>query len=184
MKKQGLLSLTGIALLALIVLMTLQEWDYAAPPPPAARPDTPTLVLEQMQALRHTADGAIQYRLEASGLTWFEASDRSALDAPSVEMFGNKGRWLIKSKQGEMRQSEKIIDLQGQVLAQREGESPLLLETEQLIYQVEQERLQIPVAATITHEGGQTRAGELDADLKNGILTMRNGVETRYAPAQ
>src|SRR5690606_5911006 len=121
---------------------------------------------------------------EASGLTWFEASDRSALDAPSVEMFGNKGRWLIESKQGEMRQSEKIIDLQGQVLAQREGESPLLLETEHLIYQVDQERLQIPVAATVTHEGGQTRAGKLDADLKNGILTMRNGVETRYAPAQ
>src|SRR5690606_37131803 len=93
-KKQGLLSLTGIALLALIVLMTLQEWDYAAPPPPAARPDTPTLVLEQMQAQRHKPDGAIQYRLEASGLTWFEASDRSALDAPSVEMFGNKGRCL------------------------------------------------------------------------------------------
>lgn len=184
MKKQGLLSLTGIALLALIVLMTLHEWDYAAPPPPATRADTPTLVLEQMQATRHTEAGTIQYHLDAANLTWFEASDRSTLDAPSVEMFGNKGRWLIKAKQGEMRQSEKIIDLQGQVLAEREGESPLRLTTEHLIYDVDRERLQIPVAATVMHQGGRTDAGELDADLKNGILTMRNGVETRYAPAQ
>lgn len=182
MKKQGLLSLTGIALLALIVLMTLHEWDYATPPAPDQRPDVPTLVLEQLNATRHDESGKPVYRITASGLAWFEVTNRSTLEAPLVEMFGNKGRWLITAKKGEMRQSEKIIDLQDEVRAQREGDAPLSLETARLVYHAEGERLVIPAAVVIHHEGGETRAGQLEADLKNGVITMADGVETRYAP--
>jgi len=181
-KKQGLLSLTGIALLGLIVLMTLHEWDYATPPAPEQRPDVPTLVLEHLDATRHGESGEPIYRITANGLAWFEVTDRSTLDAPRVEMFGNKGRWLIEAKKGEMRQSEKIIDLQGEVRAQREGDAPLSLETAQLVYHADDERLVVPTPVVIRHEGGETRAGQLDADLRNGVMTMADGVETRYAP--
>src|SRR5690606_1905033 len=70
-KKQGLLSLTGIALLGLIVLMTLHEWDYATPPAPEQRPDVPTLVLEELDATRHGESGEPIYRITANGLAWF-----------------------------------------------------------------------------------------------------------------
>lgn len=182
MKKQGLLSLTGIALLALIVMMTLHEWDYATPPAPEQRPDVPTLVLEQLNAVRHDERGEPVYRITASGLSWFEVTNRSTLDAPLVEMFGNKGRWLIEAKKGEMRQSEKIIDLQGGVYAQREGDAPLSLETARLVYHADKEKLVIPGSVLIQHEGGETRAGQLEADLRNGVMTMADGVETRYVP--
>ena len=81
-----------------------------------------------------------------------------------------------------MRQSEKIIDLQGEVRAQREGDAPLSLETAQLVYHADDERLVVPTPVVIRHEGGETRAGQLDADLRNGVMTMADGVETRYAP--
>lgn len=183
MKRQGLLSLTGIALLSLIVLMTLHEWDYATPPPAERRDDTPTLVLEGMHAVRHTDSGALQYRLDADNLTWFEVTNRSTLEGPSVEMFGNNARWLIRAKQGEMRQAEKVIDLRGDVRAERDGPAGLTLQTEHLVYYADKEKLVIPAPSTIRHQGGQTSTGKLEADLRRGVMTLHNGVETRYVPA-
>ena len=182
MKRQGVLSLTGVALLGLIVMMTLHEWDYATPPPPPVRPDTPTMVLEQMHATSHDADGQLQYNISADDLTYFEVSDRSTLTQPHLEMFGKKARWLVTAKQGEMQQTQKIIDLRGDVSAEREGDQPLSLKTEHLIYHADQQTLVIPAAVDITHEGGHTHAGQLEADMKQGIITMKGGVETRYVP--
>jgi len=181
-KRQGLLSLTGIALLGLIVLMTLHEWDYSSAPPAPDRPDVPTLILDQMHASRHKANGTLQYRLDAANLAWFQASNRSEMQAPEVEMFGNTARWLVQANQGNMRESEKRIELQGNVRAERDGVEPLSLQTERMIYHAAEERLEIPVAVQIRHQGGRTRAGKLDADLRRGVIEIRGGVETRYVP--
>lgn len=182
MKRQGLLSLTGIGLLGLIVLMTLHEWDYSTPPASPDRPDVPTLILDQMQATRHKPDGSPQYHLSAANLSWFEASNRSQLDHPQVEMFGNTARWLVRANQGNMREAEKRIELNGDVRAERDGPEPINLRTERLIYLASEERIDIPVAVQITHQGGKTRAGSLQADMKKGVIEIRGGVETRYVP--
>ncbi|MDF1781600.1 MAG: LPS export ABC transporter periplasmic protein LptC [Alcanivoracaceae bacterium] len=182
MKRQGILSLTGVALLGLIVLMTLHEWDYSSATNTAQREDLPTLVIEQMSAIRHNPDGTPQYRIKAQGLTWFEVTDRSELENPDVEMFGNKARWLVTAEKGEMRQTEKQIDLRGSVRAKRTGDDPLSIVTEHLVYHTSEQRLVIPTSVKIEHIGGRTKAGKLDADLKQGIIKIRGGVETRYAP--
>ncbi len=182
MKRQGLLSLSGIALLAMIVLMTLHEWDYSTAPPTPERPDVPTLILEQMDATRHKPDGTPDYHLSASSLAWYETSNRSEMLEPRVEMFGNTARWLVQANQGNMRESEKRIELQGAVRAQRDGPEPISLRTEKLIYHAGEERLEIPVAVQIAHPGGRTRAGKLDADLNKGVIEIKGGVETRYVP--
>ena len=182
MKKQGLLSLTGIALLGLIVLMALHEWDYRSETSAEQRPDVPTLVLEQMSAVRHKPDGNVQYELSAASLAWYEATSRSEMLEPKVEMFGNTASWLVRANQGNMRESEKRIELTGDVRANREGPEPLNLRTETLVYHAAEERLEIPVPVSIQHVGGKTRAGKLDADLKKGVIEIRGGVETHYVP--
>ena len=182
MRKQGLLSLTGIALLGLIVLMTLHEWDYRSGASSELRPDVPTLLLEQMSAVRHQPDGRPQYALSAESLAWYEVTSRSEMSQPRVEMFGNTANWLVRANQGNMRESEKRIELKGDVRASRGGPEPLSLRTETLVYHAAQERLEIPVPVSIQHEGGRTRAGKLDADLKKGVIEIRGGVETRYVP--
>lgn len=182
MKKQGILSLTGIALLGLIVLMTLHEWDYAAPLITAERPDVPALILENMTSVRYNADGSRQYSVSAKNLSWFETSNRSELSEPSVEMFGNKANWFVSANQGKMQQEKKIMDLSGNVHARRDGLAPLSLQTEHLIYHANEERLHIPAKVSIKHVGGNTRAGQLDADLQQGIIKIKGGVETHYVP--
>lgn len=182
MKRQGILSLTGIALLGLIVLMTLHEWDYAAPLLTPERPDVPALILENMSSVRHNADGSRQYSLSAKSLSWFETSNRSELSEPAVEMFGNNANWFVSANQGKMQQGRKIMDLSGNVQARRDGSAPLSLETERLIYHANEERLHIPTKVRIEHLGGNTHAGQLDADLRKGIIKIKGGVETHYVP--
>lgn len=182
MKKQGILSITGIAILGLIVLMTLHEWDYAAPLITPERPDVPSLILENMQSVRHNADGTRQYSISAEGLSWFEKGNRSELTGPSVEMFSNNANWFVSANQGKMQQEKKVIELNGSVHARRDGPAPLSLKTERLTYYANEERLHIPAKVNVDHVGGNTRAGQLDADLKQGVIKMKGGVETHYVP--
>lgn len=182
MKRQGILSLTGIALLGLIVLMTLHEWDYAVAPTPQERADVPALVLKNMSSTRHNEDGSRQYQIKATSLIWFEASNRSELTQPVVEMFGNNANWFVSANTGKMQQEEKKLELRGNVQARRNGPQPLSLTTELLIYMADEERLSIPSDVSIDHQGGHTRAGQLDADMKQGVIKMQGGVETHYVP--
>lgn len=181
-KRQGLLSLTGIALLGLIVLMTLHEWDYALPDGRAPRDDVPSMVLEGIRAVSHQEDGTPEYRVAAASLTFYENSQRSQLTDPQIELFGRQGRWEVQAEQGQMDQVRKIIELDGNVKASRHGAQPVSLSADHLIYHADEERLQIPVPTHIMHEGGETRAGRLEANLREGLLVMQEGVETRYVP--
>lgn len=181
-KRRGLLSLTGIALLGLIVLMTLHEWDYALPDGGLAAEDQPSIILQGARAVSHKPDGNAEYEIEAESLTFFEVSQRSELGGPSLTLFGEEARWQVSARKGAMDQDRKVIQLSGNVHALREGASPLDVSTDRLVYDARQERMTIPVPVKVRHEGGVTHAGELEADLKQGVLLMGEGVETRYAP--
>lgn len=183
-KRRGLLSLTGIGLLGLIVLMTLHEWDYALPRSGERPEDQPSIILHGARAVSHRPDGSEEYEVEADRLTFFEASQRSELARPQVTLFDSAASWLVRAEHGAMDQHRKVIRLTGAVRARRDGPQPIEVDTDHLVYDARRERMTIPAPVEVRHQGGVTRAGELEADLERGVLMMNNGVETRYAPPQ
>ena len=73
MKRQGLLSATGILMLGLVMLMTLHEWDSTLPGQDNAVLEAPAIIADNVTARAFSEeDGSLQYHLTADNLVQFE----------------------------------------------------------------------------------------------------------------
>lgn len=186
MKRQGLLSTTGLLLLGLIAAMTLHEWEDVVPgsqeTPQQKR--APTLVASGIQARSFDDNGELRYQLSAQHLTRSADGERTNLTQPDLTVKGNDRVWTIDADQGEVAGSGNEITFSGNVHAHGDGQQPLSLDTSTLHYYPDRKTVSAPDSVVITHPSGTTRAGSLEADLAAGTLQLRGQVETRYeAPA-
>ena len=85
MKRQGLLSATGILLLGLVMLMTLHEWDSALPGKDNAVAMAPAIIADQVSARAFSEkDGSLQYHLTADSLVQFDHNPLTKMQAPEI----------------------------------------------------------------------------------------------------
>lgn len=183
MKRQGLLSTTGLVLIALIIGLTLHEWEDQVPLRDNTQPTGPALVVEGAKAHSFSETGELSYRLTAERLSRFEDIQRTEMVSPRVEVIRTDQRWTVNADSGIVEGPDNDLLLAGNVLAQRRGDAPLRLSTARLRYFPEGNRVEAPSDVVIQHPGGETRAGHLDADIGTGILNLGGRVESRYVPA-
>lgn len=180
MRRQGLLSTTGLVLMVLIIGLTLHEWEDEVPLRDTGEPTGPALVVEGARARSFGEDGQLRYSLRAEHLERFEDEARTELRAPDVEMMQGAQHWRVNAEEGTVTGAANDLALRGQVHAERLQGSPLSLDTGELHYFPDQNRMTAPHGAVIRHPGGSTRAGHLEADIGSGILTLGEQVESRY----
>lgn len=180
MKRQGLLSATGLMLLGLIVLMTLHEWEDRVPDFLTQREDTPMIIAESISARTYTLEGRLEYDLHAAKLTEMDVLGETRLEQPRLALHDDRLVWEVHSEAGEVSDKGRHIRLLGGVDARHFGDQPMTLQTEELIYRSAQERISAPGAVLIMHPSGSTRAGAMDANLATGELELKNRVESRY----
>lgn len=184
MKRRGLLSTTGLVLIALVIGLTLHEWEGAVPLDRKQAPSGPELVMEGVQAHSFNDQGRLHYRLDALVLSRYEEQPpRTLMSVPTLELHDDDTVWHIQSLEGLIEGDNQVIRLDGEVSAHRQGQPPLALETETIQYRPEQQQLSAPGDVLIRHQGGSTRAGALEGNLGTGRLELRQNVESRYAPA-
>ena len=98
MKRQGLLSASGILLLGLIVLMTLHEWDNPLEEDREAFLNAPMIIADRIVAKAYDEeDGRVQYRLVANHLEQYERDALTTLTEPVLRMDNSNGLWTIQS---------------------------------------------------------------------------------------
>lgn len=184
MKRQGLLSVTGILLLGLVMLMTLHEWDSSETVSDQAVRQAPAILAEGITARAFSEkDGTLEYYLTASHLTQYDHKPRTQLENPELVMANDKGNWDIRGDQGEVQNNGNLIVFTGQVIANNSAQK-VQLNTEKLRYNSNQGRVIAPGPVSLQSESGTTQAGAMDADINGGILNLRKGVKSEFnAPA-
>lgn len=180
MKRQGLLSATGLILLSLIVLMTLHEWEDRVPALLTQREDTPMIIAEAVMARSYTVAGQLEYDLQADKLTEMDLLGETVLEQPRLALHDTQRVWEVEAQTGRVTDKGRHIRLSGAVAARHFGDQPLTLQTEELIYRSSQEQISAPGTVRITHPSGSTRAGAMEANLATGELQLKNRVESRY----
>ena len=184
MRRQGLLSLTGILLLVLLALLTMHEWERVVPAgnPAATGKPPPMLQLSGVSGRSFNDQGGMEFRLEASDMNWLEAEGVSEMTAPRLWLPVADGEWQIEAESATMKEHREHIELVGNVLARRQGMMPMELETRVLHYLARKEQVTAPERVLIRTEQGSMTAGAMDANLLEQVIRLRNGVETRYVP--
>lgn len=185
MKREGLLSATGVLLLGIIALLTLHEWEDRVPGLSRQQIEAPALIIEGMRAEAFTASGALQYRLSAGEVIQFDHDNSMRITTPQLELRSPELTWEIHAEQGAMVDDGRLVTLsQGVNARYLAGDQPLTIQTGELQYRPRDEQLSVPGSVEIVHTGGHTRAGALDADLRTGLIQLRNRVESHYDVSQ
>ena len=180
MKRQGLLSASGIVLLGLIVLMTLHEWDNPLESDREAFLSAPLIIADDIVAKAYDRDtGQVLYDLKATHLEQYQREALTTLTEPDLRLDNDKGAWTIRSRRGEVRDNGDIIVFIDQVNARSETRD-VTLTTDQLEYLNDANRIRAPGAVTLLHPDGRTRAGNMESDLTNGEIILGRGVASEF----
>lgn len=184
MRRQGLLSATGILLLGLVVLMTLHEWDSSLPGEDEAVLTAPAILATKISARAFSEEnGELQYHLIADNLVQYDHNPLTEMTQPRLSMANEQGTWTIASDNGTVEQNGKLIIFSGEVQA-RNPDQKIELDTDELRFDSDANIATSPGSATLRFESGETRAGALEADLDKGVLSLDQGVESEFnAPA-
>lgn len=184
MKRQGLLSATGILMLGLVMLMTLHEWDDSLPGQEDAILTAPAIVAKDITARAFSEeDGRLQYYLTAETLTQYDHNPLTEMQQPELEMANDESTWTIVSEQGVVQENGDLIVFSGDVKA-RNRQQKITLDTQELRFRSDSNIASSPGNVDLEFESGKTRAGALEADLDKGILTLEKGVKSEFdAPA-
>ncbi len=180
MKRQGLLSVTGILLLGLIVLMTLHEWGN--PLDPAQREaflNAPVIIAKGVEAESFTDTGKLQYHLDADHLEQFDRTSKTLLTNPHLRVNNDKGVWTISSKHGEVLDSGGLILFKNDVQAHNAARK-LTLKTDELRYHSNTDIVEAPSSVKMTFQKGSTQAGSLHGNLKTGKMQLKQGVVSDF----
>ena len=183
MKRQGLLSATGVLMLGLVMLMTLHEWDDTLPGQEDGILTAPAIVAKDITARAFSEeDGRLQYYLTAKTLTQYDHNPLTEMQEPELEMANDKGSWTIVSEQGVVKENGGLIVFSGDVKAR--NQQKITLDTQELRFYSDTNIASSPDNVDLEFESGTTRAGALEADLDKGILTLEKGVKSEFdAPA-
>jgi len=180
MKRQGLLSASGIILLGMIVLMTLHEWDNPLEEDREAFLNAPLIIADDITAKAYDPEtGQVQYDLKADHLEQYQRQALTELTAPDLRMENENGVWTIRSRRGEVRDNGDVIVFLDQVEAHSETNG-VDLTTGELRYLNKANRVSAPGDLTLRHRDGGTRAGRMDADLTSGEMTLEQGVVSEF----
>ena len=184
MKRQGLLSATGILLLGLVVMMTLHEWDSSLPGEDLAVLTAPAIVAKKITARAFSEEtGELQYHLVAENLVQFDHNPLTEMTRPQLAMANEQGEWTITSDNGTVQENGKLIVFTGTVEA-RNPQQKIEMDTNELRFDSENNIATSPGDTLLRFESGETRAGALEADLDKGVLSLDQGVESEFnAPA-
>ncbi len=184
MKRQGLLSASGILLLGLVVLMTLHEWDSTLPGEDQGVLTAPAIVANKITARAFSEeDGELQDHLIADNLVQYDHDPLTEMTQPQLSMANEQGTWTITSDDGTVQENGKLIVFTGEVEA-RNPDQNIELDTNELRFDSDTNTATSPADAVLRFESGETRAGSLEADLDKGVLSLDQGVESEFnAPA-
>lgn len=180
MMRQSFITMAAILVVGLLALMVLNELDHVDVRPDVDSSAAADIVLKGADLSTFDENGDIQYRVIAERIEHNEFSGLSLLEQPQLQLHTSKEYWQVSAEHGEVDQNSRTLLLYDSVEARLNGPSAVLLNTDKLLYHVREQRLELPGAVEVSHPGGRTKAGQLDADVAAGRLNMRHGVETRY----
>ena len=181
MKSEGLLSAIGVLLLGILALSMLNDWDGQMPGLTRQQIEAPALIIEGMGARAYAADGHLQYQLHAREVIQFDHDNTLRVTQPVLTLRDPGVRWEVTAAHGELVEDGRLIVMRNGVRASYlAGEAPFELHTDTLRYRPREEILEIPTALQMLHQGGETRAGGLRAEMQTGIIELTNRVESRY----
>ena len=135
MTARGILSLTGLAVLAGLSYGLLRWVESSLREPAPAESQAPVLIVERFRAVRLNIAGVREYVLEAPRLWQLPGQGGTELEQPVLDWYqpdGQTREWRLRAEQGWIAADYQTLLLNGVVVMDRaadSGKSPVTITT-------------------------------------------------------
>ena len=172
---------TRLALLLLLFLAVATGWFLQKPqsgnPNAAAREQGPDMFADQIEVTIMNESGQPVYHITADHLVHSPHTERFELERPFIELKRATGdSWNITSERGQMTDKGDELWFLGSVNIQRQGDSPLHIQTTDLLVKPDEELAETENEASISAPQYKINAIGLKADFREGLLEFRSRV--------
>lgn len=189
MKSQLTLGVVVGLVLALIVLMSLHDWNFRSSVKQEVLKQSPMITTQGVTGRVFDVNGELRYTIEATHASEYDYTQALELTQPHIQIFSGDDHWIVDAAKGRMQglgQASKLrqITLQQDVTAHLVGPDGVHLASDELHYWPASGKLVSPGPTKMRQQKNTTQAGHLVANTKTGKISLSKGVESHYvAPA-
>ncbi len=174
------LLLIGSALIAgwFFNLQPLQETNQQA----LQIPDNIDYYLDQVDYRAMNDQGKPHYRMQAKRLEHYIREDVSQIEQPRFQLNGAASNWKVQSNKATLQHRQQRFELQRQVVLKRQSpDNPMRLNTQLLILQPQQDRVDIPQPLTLQTTVLSLQAASAQLNMKTDQYRFA-AVKATYSP--
>lgn len=188
MTARGILSLTGLAVLAGLSYGLLRWVESSLREPAPAESQAPVLTVERFRAVRLNIAGMREYVVEAPRLWQLPGQGGIEIERPTLDWYQPNGRireWRLQADQGWIAADNQSVRLDGEVVMSRGAESgkpPVTVTTRDVLVRLDERQAETTAPARAVTPGGELRAVGLRAFLDEERLELLSEVRGVYEP--
>ncbi len=124
-------------------------------------------------------NGEPDYLFTSPRLEHLVRGDTSLIETPEVTIFDNGNRWQVVAGQAQLFHQTEVLQLERDVIMQKQGENPLRLESEIAVFEANDDIVSFPQDVLITSSEARISAASGSFDLKNNVFRF-NQTRTIY----
>ena len=188
MTARGILSLTGLALLAGLSYGLLRWVESSLREPAPVDSQAPVLTVEQFRAVRLNSAGVREYVVESPRLWQWPGQGGIQIEQPVMDWYQPNGQireWRVQAEQGWIAADNQSVRLDGEVTMHRSAESgkpPVVVTTRDVLIRLDERQAETAAPARAVTPAGELRAVGLRAFLDAERLELLSEVRGVYEP--
>lgn len=179
------LRLWFLAGLVLVLLAAGNLWLHGGrrsePPPGDPLAEPIDYALGDFRATFFDAEGIATLDLSGPRLTHNARTRVASIESPEFVIRQADARWHGSAREGRVRRDPRVLELHGGVRVERpHPDGPIVIESEQLVYDRAASTLHSPVRTTIRQGGNELVGGTLTAWIDDERMELSKDVHAIY----
>jgi LPS export ABC transporter protein LptC len=132
-------------------------------------PDDIDYFLTNLRYRSLKADGKLDFQFTSPRLEHYPRDDTSSIEVPSMQIFNDIDPWQIDALTGEYRHGDNLLQLNQQVVMQKQGPSPMQVYTESISFEPDRSMVSTDRDILMVSPQARIRAERAEFDLARKI---------------
>ena len=132
-------------------------------------PDDIDYFLTNLRYRALKADGKLDFQFRSPRLEHFPRNDISSIEEPSMQIYNDIDPWQIDALTGEYRHGNNLLQLNQQVVMQKQGPSPMQVYTESISFEPDRDLVSTDSDILMVSPQARIRAERAEFDLARKV---------------
>ena len=178
--KTSVVAVIAVATVAAIAIGWLYEPKNTISRPDLEIPTDIDYFLSGVQYRSMNNQGNLDFEMQSPYLEHLTIANISLIDKPTMQIYRDAGDWRVESLNGKLNHENNSLQLEENVVMQREDRNPLLVQSEVMLFQPDLDLISASKAIQIKSDTAIIHGSQAIFDLKNQVYSLKNTKATYH----